>query len=769
MKDPINILLLEDNLNDAKLVQNRVIKSNVKFQWLHVSKFDAFDEALDTFKPDIILSDYYLTEFTGLDALKLVRQKCPLVPFIVVTGTLDDETATETIKNGAWDYIVKDRLGRLDTAIKNALQLSKEREEKEKSDENVRLSNERYRIIFDNAPDALFISDINGIAIEANHVMEKLLELSREDIIGKNLIKLALLQENQILETLKIIAQENLSDSKNPEEIKIKRKDGTEIFIELNIHFINYLGKKHIMGMIRDITERKQSEDALRQSYELQKSLLQTIPFGIEIVDEEGNILFLNKNLQKIFGSEAIGKKCWSLYRDNKTQCDNCPLKAGIEIGKTDVYSTEGILGGRTFEINHTGMIYKEKKAMLEVFQDVTERKQAEEELVKAKVKAEESDRLKTAFLHNISHEIRTPMNAIVGFSDLLLEPDLNQEKRKHFVDIINQSSKQLLSIISDIISIASIEAQQEKILESKTNINSICKLLIEQHSQNPKHKNVTIDFKPFLSDDKANIFADATKLTQILTNLIGNALKFTKQGFINIGYTLKDKLLEFYVEDSGIGIPLDMHSKIFDRFWQVETTDAQKFGGSGLGLPISKAYTEMLGGKMWLTSEVNNGSVFFFTIPYKKVTPKELSNIPLTNRLNLDNNNSKTLLIAEDEDHNYYLLEEILSELKINIIRATNGTEAVELCKSNSQIDLVLMDIKMPKMNGYEATKQIKLFRPNLSIIAQTAFSTEEDKNKAFASGCSDFISKPIKSELLLSKINNQFLKNKQNTTLTD
>ncbi|MEX2428747.1 MAG: PAS domain S-box protein, partial [Bacteroidales bacterium] len=401
--------------------------------------------------------------------------------------------------------------------------------------------------------------------------------------------------------------------------------------------------------------------------------------------------------------------------------------------------------------VNNEGVI----TTFVAIKEDITERKKMIEELVTAKEKAEESDRLKTAFLNNISHEIRTPMNAIVGFSGILNDPGLLPEKRKQFTDMIIQSSDQLLAIIDDIISIASIEAGQKEIQQNEININLRCKLLKEQFFHKANDKNVTLSLKTMLADDEAFIITDATKLTQILNNLIGNALKFTPQGYVNFGYGVKDNQLEFYIEDSGIGIPLDMQELIFYRFRQVETTSKRNFGGSGLGLSISKAYVELLGGNIWLTSELGKGSTFYFTIPYKKANQEKSPDIPSNMDLRFW---IKTLLIAEDEDSNFMLLEELLSEKGIDIMRAANGVEAVELCKSSPNIDLVLMDLKMPVMDGYEATTRIKEFRPDLCIIAQTAYSTEVDRNKALAGGCSDFISKPINKELLLSTINEQF-----------
>jgi len=264
----------------------------------------------------------------------------------------------------------------------------------------------------------------------------------------------------------------------------------------------------------------------------------------------------------------------------------------------------------------------------LAILEDITERKELISDLIKAKEKAEESDRLKTAFLHNISHEIRTPMNAIVGFSVLLNEPGLVSDKQKQYTDIIIQSSNQLLSIITDIIDIATIESGQEKVYETEIRLNTTLRLLQDQFALKAEKQNVKLNLNLSLHDDYDSIISDETKLVQILINLIGNALKFTNQGSVSFGYQIKGQELEFSVEDTGIGIPSEMHEEIFNRFSQGESTTALQFGGSGLGLSISKAYVLLLGGNMWLASEQSKGSTFYFTIPYKKGTNFPLSEI---------------------------------------------------------------------------------------------------------------------------------------------
>jgi signal transduction histidine kinase len=271
-----------------------------------------------------------------------------------------------------------------------------------------------------------------------------------------------------------------------------------------------------------------------------------------------------------------------------------------------DRYSKPQKIGGNT-----VGRVWS--------FRDITERKKAEAELIAAKEKAEESDRLKTAFLHNVSHEIRTPMNAILGFSTLLNEPGISDEDRTQFTDVIFQSGNQLLSIINDIVDLASIESGQMKVSISQINLNTALRRLSEQFSYREKSQKITLSLETPLPQKDAEIMTDGTKLVQIISNLINNAFKFTKKGKISFGYSIKDNYIEFFVKDTGIGIAPNHRSRIFDRFYQVDSAVSRQFSGTGLGLSICKAYVELLGGKIWLVSSPGKGTEFFFTIPHVK------------------------------------------------------------------------------------------------------------------------------------------------------
>ena len=391
-------------------------------------------------------------------------------------------------------------------------------------------------------------------------------------------------------------------------------------------------------------------------------------------------------------------------------------------------------------------------------------RSQLEYELITAKEKAEESDKLKTAFLANMSHEIRTPMNGILGFAEMLNDDRLSQADRKKYLEIINNNGKMLISLIDDIIDFAKIEAGQIKIVRNDFSINS---LLTQVHSsfQSEKLKkekpSVKLRVRKTLSNEDCYVKSDPNRLRQILNNLISNAFKFTNEGYIEFGYKLRNKkALTFYVKDTGIGIPIEKLNAIFNRFIQADNSPTRKYGGSGLGLAISKGFVGLLGGKMWAESKENEGSTFYFEVPY--VPTKKFKEIEHSEKSRTDYVwEGKLFLIAEDDKFSYKFLEGFLKQTKANVLHAEDGREAVELCLKNRNIDLVLMDIQMPEMNGLEATMEIKKFNNDIPIIAQTANAITEERQKCLKAGCDDFITKPVNISELYSLID-RWLSNK-------
>lgn len=368
-----------------------------------------------------------------------------------------------------------------------------------------------------------------------------------------------------------------------------------------------------------------------------------------------------------------------------------------------------------------------------------------------AEQKVRENDRLKTAFVQNISHEIRTPMNGIIGFTNLLNSTEVSEDQRVQYLEIINKSSTQLLKIVNEVLDISLIESGTANFSESEINLNE---LLNEIHTAlaPQMQKNVVFSLYNGLPDNESIIKTDETKLRVILLNLLNNSIKFTEKGAVNFGYVLKGKELEFFVEDSGIGIDPSLSDKIFERFYQVETSIQKLYGGVGLGLSICKGNVELMGGKIWLKSELSKGSSFFFTIPFKQGKKTDKKKTEKSETLNTHYN--ILILVVEDEESNYRYIKEILKNSGIKLLRAETGTKAVQICKEEEKIDLILMDLKLPEMDGYEASKRIRKILPKVPIIAQTAFALEDEKEEAFIAGCNDYITKPFKKEVLLAAI---------------
>lgn len=523
-----------------------------------------------------------------------------------------------------------------------------------------------------------------------------------------------------------------------------------------------------------DQNENVLPDEKLIESEMRYRRLFESAKDGILILDfETGNIVDANPYIVKMIDlplDEILQKKLWQIglfSNKEEAELDFIELQTTgylrfedmpIQKGNGNITDVEFICNvypvGKSKVIQcNIRDITQRVKSDLELKERIDQIQQINNDLIVAKNKAEESDQLKSAFLANMSHEIRTPMNAIIGFSDFLLQPELPKDKLEKYVHIINTSSKQLLSVINDIIDISKIESGLLSVESESVNINKLMDELCITYTQLVDLKKVKLICQLAHPNKLIQVKTDGNRIRQVVCNLLNNAIKFTKEGEISFGYTLQENLIEFYVRDTGMGIAPENLSLIFNRFRQVKATNSHVNEGNGLGLAIAKALVEKLGGTIGVDSKPGIGSNFKFTIPYENKTVDTVSKPIETDNYNWDN---KTILVAEDEAINHIYIKELLSDTNAKILQAWDGRQAVELVKKHSGISLVLMDLKMPVMDGHEALQIIKQIKPDLPVIAQTAYANSDSRKRAMKGGFDNYITKPIDSTLLIEVLSN-------------
>lgn len=520
------------------------------------------------------------------------------------------------------------------------------------------------------------------------------------------------------------------------------------------------MNKPSYKELERQIKAQEETIKHLNKDHKQIHQFLDTIPKNVKIIEliREGNediedyyYRYVNKAFTKLVGktkSQLIGKRFKEIFEPIDSywfEIYNKIANTGKSVNFQNTYSSNG----RYFEV-FSWIVQKNMIAV--VFADVTEQKLKDLKILKDKENAEKNEKIKNDFISNLSHEIRTPMNGILGFTKFLNDPNLAEVKRKHYISIIQNSGHQLLRTIDDLIEISKITSKRVAAIKKEVCLNNLLLELFTIFNLKAKENNTPLYLRKGLSDKESFILTDTAKLNNIISNLLENALKFTTEGSIEFGYTKTDENLELYVKDTGVGIKLSRQKSIFDRFTQEEKEIKNHFGGLGLGLSIAKENTKLLGGKITVESKKGKGATFFVTIPYTP-TQYKLAKTTLEQKITENSKHRCKILIAEDEEINYLYLEILLKDkisLDCAIIHAKDGEEAVSICNTQPEIDFVLMDLKMPNMNGFEALKLIKKTHPKLPIVAQTAFSSAEDIEKIKAAGFDDFISKPISEEAL-------------------
>lgn len=558
-----------------------------------------------------------------------------------------------------------------------------------------------------------------------------------------------------------------------------KKADGTLFPVEVTLTVAIYQGRNVLHTVWRDLTNEKRVKKHLNESENRWKALTQNFDGIIQVLDKEGKIEFMNKVYPQHNLDEVVGESVFNFLDEYSKNIMHKSLKSLLETKQPQSFESNVLFPDGslvTYEVKLIPQIDQKEniQKIISIVSDITDRKSAEHELKTALEKATESDRLKSAFLASMNHELRTPLNHIIGFSSLI--QDMTDDAGViEFSKIMYNSGKKLLSIIQDILSLAMVDNSKLIIREDVFYLRDLYSELKEDTTEILRNcnKEELIDLE-FQFDSKLatkKIISDKNKILTLITNLIKNSVKFTKKGKISLHFNyLDNNELQISLADTGIGIPKDKLNYIFYLFRQLDDGDTKKYEGIGLGLAISEKIAQAMGGYIYVESEVGKGSIFTFQFPIKITehnddeSERELSIGKLSDNINLD---GFKILISEDDISSRLLVSKILTDKKCNVIEATNGSECINLFKNQEDIDLILMDINMPVLNGLSATEIIRENNRNLPIIAMTAFTAEEDRKKAINAGCNDFITKPINRDKLIKTIY-KYLKKNSNGSLT-
>ena len=618
-------------------------------------------------------------------------------------------------------------------------------------------SEERFRQFFENISSGVAVYDAQDdgndfVFRDFNKSAERIDRIRKKDVIGKSVRELFPgIKKFGLFGVLQRVWKTGKPEHHPVSMYKDERIAGWRD------NYVFKLPGGEIVVVYNDVTREKQFEKKLKV---ISRAIEQN-PAAVMITDHEGNIEYVNPKFTDLTGysqKEVLGKNPRILQSGELSQGFYEELWRVILSGKEwqGEFLNKKKNGELYWENTSISPVINEKGIItnfVAVKEDVTEKKKLWNQLVDAKEKAEESDRLKSCFLANISHEIRTPMNGILGFSALLREPLLSGEEREQYTKLIQESGKRMLSLINNLIDISRIESGELSLSPGTTNINEIIESVYASFREKARQKGVSFSFGADLLAKESIVVTDKARLNQVLSLLVDNALKYTSEGEVAFGYKKAGKVLEFYVRDTGIGIPEDQQGKIFERFRQVSLDATCEYEGAGLGLSLSKKIVEMLGGTISVDSTPGEGSIFNFTLPYTPFQSKNSwSQEPKEGHSVFPA--GFTILVADDDSISRLLLKGVLSAQNATVLLAENGRKAVEKVETEPAINVVLMDMKMPVMNGYEATVRIKDIRSDLPVIAQTAFADPSEKEAAKNAGCDVVLSKPINPEKLLAEI---------------
>ncbi len=662
------------------------------------------------------------------------------------------KTNTGKIKNASINArLIYDSEGRPDLVVGSIRDMSEGIEVVE----TLRKNEEKYRKLFENHTAVKLIIDPDTQQIiDSNHSASHFYGWTKEELKRLKIGDINTTTPDDLTTLIaKIWTLGNLHY-----EAKHRCKNGAVKDVEVFVSKIVISGKDYLYSIVHDITGRKETE---QRTSILSKSIEQS-PVGIMVTDPEGGIEYINPKYTVITGyslEEIIGKNHWFLYSGKQSGEKYREMWKTIQSGKEWVgeFSSYRKNGESYWEnINVSPMLNDKRKVthVIVLIEDATQKHKLQEALITAKERAETIDKMKSDFLNNVSNEVRTPLNGIVGFTEMLVNPGFTEENKLNFIEIIKKSSARLLNTITGYTDISMIVSGNTKVYNRQFPINTVLDEVKTEFSEACNTLGLKLTLQRLETPVGVQLNTDPDILHKILIQLMSNSVKYTTKGSIEFGLRIRNNAPEFFVTDTGCGIESDRIKSIVEYFTKTDTTATLVTDGSGLGLSIARGLVKLLGGGITVESTLHKGTTFCFTLPAVTIVTTVVEEETKKKQLRVTKN--PVILVAEDDDYNYKFIETVLNRADFKVVRAENGLEAVNICHENPNVNLVLMDLKMPVMGGIEATRQIKSFLPGLPVIALTAYVTSENENEAFLSGCKEFISKPVDRAHLLTKVGN-------------
>jgi PAS domain S-box-containing protein len=621
-----------------------------------------------------------------------------------------------------------------------------------------------FRRILDGTPQAIFVFAKNSLEIfSVNHTACEMFGYSQKDIMRQS--RSSLHPDSEIERLRSIFSMNATSFDGTVGRVQCLKRNGESFEAWLDLKLIK---NNHGNCIVASYKTSGLDEESSKSQKMLEEAV-ENSDFNIIICrpDNFSFEYFSRAACQALeYSPEAMAELTLPEIDSNLTLdiCRN--LWKELRIKRTITFeSLSRTKFGKSFPIEIAAFYLKseDEEYFCIVIRDISERKKSEEMVLAAKEQAESSSQVKTQFVANISHAIRTPLNGIMGFAELLRMPGESQAKMQEYADIILQCGHNLQEMIENLMDISKIESGEVTFNKREFSVNAMMDELYSffQNLAKNSTKDIKIVMRKSLRDHECMINSDEQRIRQILTKLLNNAYKFTDQGIIEFGYFEKSPWLEFFVRDTGVGMDDEKIKSVFEPFREGDNQKFRKYGGNRLGLAVAKKLVNLMGGDIRCQSDVGAGCAFLFTLPFKRKTATEQVEVidaPVVEKKGELDWSNKKILVVEDDPVNYLFIEKILEPTKVNLIHTEMAMPGIAACREDAEIDLVLMDIRLPDLSGWDATREIKKFRPNLPVIAQTANAMLEDKQRSFAAGCDDYLTKPLPKDALLGAINRFF-----------